>query len=54
MAWDYKFISRLPEGFGDDDLLFLKQLGIEEAYIALPIPDHNLKAIKSYMIIRSN
>ncbi len=48
MAWNYKFISRLPEGFGDDDLLFLKQLGIEEAYIALPIPDHNLKAIRTY------
>lgn len=48
MAWRYKFISRLPQGFDDDDLLFLKQLGVEEAYIALPLADHNLAALKEY------
>lgn len=48
MAWNIKFISRLPEGFQDEDLLFLKQLGIEEAYLALPIADHNRKAIRAY------
>lgn len=48
MSWNCKFISRLPEGFDESDMLFLKQLGINEAYIALPIGDHNLKAIKGY------
>lgn len=48
MAWNYKFISRLPQGFDDDDLIFLKQLGIEEAYIALPLAEHNISAVKRY------
>lgn len=48
MAWNIKFISRLPEGFQEEDLLFLRQLGVEEAYIALPIDDHNIKAILAY------
>ena len=45
MSWNYKLISRLPQDFTEEDVLFLKQLGIEYTYYSLPIADHNRKAI---------
>ena len=47
MDWNYRFISRLPENFNDEDILFIKQLGIDYTYYSLPIADHNYPAMKA-------
>lgn len=46
MAWDYQFIARLPEDFTDEDVLFLEQLGVPNAYIALPKDKHDYGSLK--------
>jgi mannonate dehydratase len=46
MNWNYRFISRLPENFDDDDILFIRQLGIDYTYYSLPIADHNYESLK--------
>lgn len=46
MAWNYQFIARLPEDFKDEDILFLRQLGIPNAYIALPRDQHDYQSLK--------
>lgn len=46
MEWNYKFITRLPENFTDEDILFIKQLGIDYTYVSLPRDKHNLKDLK--------
>lgn len=47
MDWNCRFISRLPEGFSDEDILFIRQLGIDYTYYSLPIGDHNYAAMKA-------
>lgn len=47
MSWNYNFISRLPENFDDNDIKFIRQLGIDYTYYSLPIADHNYESLKS-------
>ena len=46
MAWNYQFIARLPEDFKEEDILFLRQLGIPNAYLALPRDQHDHQSLK--------
>jgi len=51
MSWNYNFVSRLPEGFTEEDMLFIRQLGIEYTYVSLPRDKHNLKDLKELQTI---
>jgi mannonate dehydratase len=46
MSWNYQFIARVPEGFSDEDVIFLRQLNVPNAYICLGRDEHNFKRIK--------
>ena len=47
MSWNCNFVTRLPEGFGEDDLLFLRQLGVEYTYMSLPREKHTLRDLSA-------
>ncbi len=47
MAWNCRLITRLPQGFDDEDILFIRQLGIEHTYYSLPVEDHTYERIKA-------
>jgi len=46
MNWNYRFITRLPENFDDEDILFIRQLGIDYTYYALPVAEHDYNSVK--------
>ncbi len=47
MSWKCNLVSRLPQDFDDDDMLFLRQLGIDHTYYSLPVADHTPEAVRT-------
>ena len=44
--WECRITMRLPRDFDSDELLFLEQLGVKDAYTILPVEQHNYNRVK--------
>jgi len=47
MSWNYQFTMNLQPGFTDEDLLFVRQLGVPNVYTWIPTAQHNLKDLRA-------